>query len=128
MELSSIEILDDGLVIDENGEIIEPREEQVTIIAEYDPLEACLVALEKEYADVEVPSCDSKEGYELVKAGCKDMSRIRNGIEKVRKIIKGPTIQRGKDELAESGRHRLFPLRPDTDLSDRNVVGRRQSG
>jgi hypothetical protein len=74
----------------------------VSNIVEYDKIEAALVELSEKYG--EVPDVTTKEGYTLCKANAKAVGKYRIELEKKRKEIKGPALQKCKDIDSEAKR------------------------
>lgn len=71
-------------------------------IAIFSQTDAGLAALREKYG--EVPDATTKEGYELAKAGAKELTTLRTSIEKARKEVKQPYLDAGKAIDAEARR------------------------
>lgn len=71
-------------------------------VAEFSQTEAALSILREKYS--EVPSLDSKENYELVKAACSELTGYRTSLEAARKRIKEPYLDAGRIIDAEAKR------------------------
>ena len=71
-------------------------------IQEYSQTDAALAVLREKYASF--PSVEDKEGYAIVKAGIKEVDGYRTSLEKTRKEIKAPALERCKLIDAEAKR------------------------
>jgi myosin heavy subunit len=71
-------------------------------VAEYTQTNAALAMLREKYAVV--PDVNTNEGYELVKAGIKELTTFRTTLEAARKRVKDPYLQAGKIIDAEAKR------------------------
>jgi myosin heavy subunit len=71
-------------------------------VAEYTQTDAALAMLREKYAVV--PDVNTSEGYELVKAGIKELTTFRTTLEAARKRVKDPYLQAGKIIDAEAKR------------------------
>lgn len=71
-------------------------------VAEYTQTNAALAMLREKYAVL--PDVNTNEGYELVKAGIKELTTIRTTLEAARKRVKDPYLQAGKIIDAEAKR------------------------
>lgn len=71
-------------------------------VAEYTKTDAALAMLREKYAVV--PDVNTDEGYELVKAGIKELTTFRTTLEAARKRVKDPYLQAGKIIDAEAKR------------------------
>lgn len=71
-------------------------------VAVFNATEAALSALREKYGTV--PDVETAEGYDLAKAGIKEITGYRTGLEKKRKEIKAPYLDAGKIIDAEARR------------------------
>lgn len=71
-------------------------------VAEYTQTDAALAMLREKFAVV--PDVNTNEGYELVKAGIKELTTFRTTLEAARKRVKDPYLQAGKIIDAEAKR------------------------
>lgn len=71
-------------------------------VAEFTQTDAALADLRVKYSVI--PDADTTDGYEFVKAGCKELTGLRTAIETRRKEIKAPYIQAGQIIDAEAKR------------------------
>lgn len=77
--------------------------EQGTVeVAEFKQTDAALAQLREKYSVI--PDASTTEGYEFVKAGCKELTGLRTAIENKRKEIKAPYIAAGQIIDAEAKR------------------------
>lgn len=77
--------------------------EQGTVeVAEFKQTDAALAQLREKYSVI--PDANTTEGYEFVKAGCKELTGLRTAIENKRKEIKAPYIAAGQIIDAEAKR------------------------
>jgi len=78
------------------------QEKEVNQVVEYGVTDAALAQLKEKFE--EVPDASTKEGYELIKAGLKEISPLRIGIEKKRVKLKAESLAWGKKVDAEAKR------------------------
>jgi hypothetical protein len=71
-------------------------------VAVFSQTDAALAGLREKYS--EVPDAETKDGYALVKAGCKELTTLRTSIDKARKEIKQPYLEAGRIIDAEAKR------------------------
>jgi len=70
-------------------------------VVKYSVTEASLTALAEKYAK---PDASTPEGYALCKAGCKELTSLRTGLETERKRLKFPALDYGSKLDAEAKR------------------------
>ena len=83
------------------GELLDPVS-PASAIAEYQPTEAGLAELRKQYATV--PDVTTKDGMVLAREARRNMVALRTQVESVRKQIKAPILERGALIDAEAKR------------------------
>jgi hypothetical protein len=71
-------------------------------VIKYDITDAALDKLQEKYA--EVPDVNSKEGYEAVKSGIREVRKLRTSVEKKRKELKADALEYGRRVDAEAKR------------------------